>query len=96
MTETTYTDGSAVQENDSIRYRQAPGGLIAPSGNWTYGIAAKFPHSPEILDYLESNKDETGYLGVNPDELYLKKTLDGEDRYFHITGHIIEKVVSND
>lgn len=38
----TYTDGTRVQEGDSIRYHQAPGGLMA-RGDWRYGVAAYIP-----------------------------------------------------
>lgn len=43
----TYTDGSRVGEGDSIRYHQAPGGLM-PHGDWLYGVAAFPPDSGEL------------------------------------------------
>ena len=38
----TYTDGTPVQQGDSIRYHQAPGGLL-PHGDWDYGTAEFYP-----------------------------------------------------
>lgn len=40
----TYTDGTRVREGDSIRFHQAPGGLMS-HGDWRYGVAAYMPDS---------------------------------------------------
>lgn len=34
-----YEDGSPVREGDKIRYRQAPGGLMARDPEWKHGTA---------------------------------------------------------
>ncbi len=46
----TYTDGTEVRPGDAVRYRQAPGGLMAPSGEWTYGTAVVSSHCSGTLD----------------------------------------------
>lgn len=79
-----YTDGTPVIEGDSIRYRQTPGGLIAPSGKWDYGIATKFPHPDHIREYAATHPD----WAYDLDELHL---LTSEGRYLHIAPHIIER-----
>lgn len=75
-----YTDGTLVNGGDSIRSKQSPGGLLPPSLNWDYGIAARLPNAPE-LEILD------------PDELYLRTP---EGRYYYIVSHIVERVSPTD
>lgn len=44
-----YADGSPVKPGDKIRYRQAPGGLMARDEAWTYGTAVPFPQDGELV-----------------------------------------------
>ena len=45
-----YTDGSNVEPGDSVRYRQAPGGILPPSPEWKYGEAVVSSHCSGTLD----------------------------------------------
>lgn len=84
----TYIDGSEVKEGDKIRYRQAPGGLLASSGEWRYGVAFKRPIVPEELARIRAFNEKQGYVLLDPDELYLKEG----NRLYYIVGHQVEKV----
>lgn len=88
----TYTDGSEVAEGDSIRYHQAPGGLM-PHGDWQYGVARKFPRSPEEVERMLAFNEREGFLALDPDELHLHNVdTQGRDRYYMIAGgHIVER-----
>lgn len=88
-----YTDGTAVQEGDHVRYHQDPGGLLAPATNhdgstrWYEGIATKLPDYQERRDELLA----AGY--IDPDELHCKffePTVWGD--YGHMAPHIIERL----
>lgn len=83
----TYLDGSAVREGDSIRYRQAAGGLMARSEEWRYGTAKPFPHTDAERESSRIAGERWGYVR-NLDVLCL---FDGQ-RYFNISGHEVEKV----
>ena len=45
-----YTDGTDVHAGDSVRYRQAPGGILPPSPEWKYGEAVVSSHCSGTLD----------------------------------------------
>lgn len=83
-----YADGTPVTEGDRIRYRQTPGGLMAPASRngeyvWTEGVAVKYPPYQEEREWLL----ERGF--IDPDELHL---LAEDGRYRHIAPHIIERL----
>ena len=94
-----YTDGTIVHEGDSIRYRQTPGGLLPASGEWTYGTAQKFPHTPEAIARIRAyNASHGGDTLLDPDELYLFHEVavgvynpETRPEYCHIVGHIVER-----
>lgn len=44
-----YADGTPVAAGDKIRYRQAPGGLLARSEAWKYGTAVPHPSDGEMV-----------------------------------------------
>lgn len=80
----TYTDGDEVIEGDRIRYRQAPGGLMAPSSDWLEGVAVKmqeFADDPERRRRALDN-------GIDVDELVLDA---GDGGRYSIVGHIVER-----
>ena len=45
-----YTDGTEVSPGDRVRYRQAPGGLLAASPEWKHGKAVVSSHCSGTLD----------------------------------------------
>lgn len=97
-----YTDGTPVGEGDSIRYHQAPGGMLPASTEWTYGTARKFPHTPEQLERMEAYRLAQAAKGYgtmsDPDTLYLftivhPDTPQERPAYYGIVGgHIVERV----
>lgn len=101
-----YTDGTPVEEGDSIRYHQAPGGILPASTEWKYGTARKYPHTPEQRARIDAYNEAQAAKGLgsmlDPDELHLSReeTTGGyhpEPRtaYYHIAGgHIVERVTA--
>lgn len=77
-----YTDGTPVQEGDSIRYHQQPGGLMA-HGPWRYGIAQPAPADSGWREMAERSN------WLDPDELFLYDPT--TDRRYGIVGHVIER-----
>ena len=69
-----YTDGSTVQPGDSVRYHQAPGGLLPPEPGWKYGTAEVSTHCSGTLDLAATDGHTYGLLGhvierVTPEEI---------------------------
>lgn len=58
-----YVDGSEVQAGDELRYRQAPGGLMAPSPEWKYGHAVTSNHCAGTLDLAATDGRKYHLLG---------------------------------
>lgn len=93
----TYADGTLVKEGDAIRYQQAPGGLLPASGEWKYGIASLFPHTPGAIARMNTYNAAQGYIALDPEELVLKGVERAGTKYeriayYGIYGHIIERV----
>lgn len=94
-----YTDDSLVQAGDQIRYRQTPGGILAADRDWTYGIAALYPHSEASVEQMTSFNKTQGYTALDPNELHLMHerpmggySTDTRTEYLYIVGHIVERV----
>jgi len=45
-----YYDGTELAAGDRVRYRQAPGGILPASPEWTYGTAEVSNHCQGTLD----------------------------------------------
>lgn len=79
-----YADGTIVRAGDRIRYKQAPGGMLPPSGDWTYGTAewtvARPDHHATTLD-----------LGMDP---YWMVLTAENGRKYNLPGHIIERIAA--
>lgn len=82
-----YTDSTEVQEGDSIRYKQAPGGMLPASGEWRHGTAQRFPHTEERRASMLAYSGRMGETMLDPDELHLHD----DGHYYHIVGHIVER-----
>lgn len=89
-----YTDGSAVQRGDRVRYHQTPGGILSPATNldgtiqWHYGTAEPYPPYQERREELLTAYEQESWR-IDPDELYCH----GDDgHWYHMAPHIIEPV----
>ena len=80
----TYTDGTEVSEGDRIRYRQAPGGLMAPSAEWVEGVAVKMQEFVDDPDRRQRALEN----GIDVDELVLDA---GDGGRYSIVSHIVER-----
>lgn len=89
----TYTDSTEVKEGDKIRYRQAPGGLLPASPEWTYGVATTYPRSEGERERMEAFNRSQGYIALDPDELVLcaDESYGKGKVYYNIYSHIIER-----
>lgn len=77
--EARYTDGTLVQEGDSIRYHQAPGGILPPSVHYRNGERTIW-------------KNGTAVMSTRPILGEYELVLEDEDgRHYMIVGHVIER-----
>lgn len=84
-----------VKAGDRIRTRQYPGGFIAASGDWTYGVAAVFPRSDDERARLEAFNAAQGWIAIDPDELVCETLVPlpyGEARVAYQWIHEVERV----
>lgn len=94
-----YTDGTPVRKGDLIRYRQTSGGILPASKEWTYGVAMKYPHTPESVNRMRAfNKSQGGKTLLDPDELYLCADVavggystGTRKAYYYLVGNIVER-----
>lgn len=93
-----YTDGTAVQEGDRVRYHQRPGGMMAPASNldgtvkWHIGTAVKLPWY-QGADNV-ARRESASRAGIDPDELACEydERSGWQGQFGHMAPHVIEKI----
>lgn len=95
VTHTYEGTDEVVKAGDRIRTRQYPGGLLPAPEEWTYGVAAVFPHSESSRAELDTFNARHGSIVIDPDELVCQCLVPqpyGEARVAYVYIREVERI----